>query len=344
MKAAVLYAKGDLRVEERPVPSPEGGDILLKVKSAALCGTDLRMFQNGTQQGIPRVLGHEMAGVIHRVGEGVSGLEPGMRVSVAPNMGCGTCDLCVSGQAHMCAEYHALGINLDGAFAEYVLVPARAVRQGNVSVLPDGVGFDEAAVLEALSCVFNAHQGYRVHPGDAVLIIGAGPIGIMHAKLALAAGAAKVIMNDLSADRLTLSGSLVPGAMLYQGDDLPGFVAQTTAGRGVDVCVTACPSPAAQRDSLELMAIGGRVCFFGGLPAGRERVELNTNLIHYRQLIVTGSTRASLAQYRKCLALLEAGVVDIKSLITNRYPLKDIHEAFAFAERSGGLKSVINFP
>ncbi len=343
MKAAVLRGPQELCMEERPIPVPGAGEILLKVHSAAICGTDIRMWRNAESGCAPLVLGHEMAGVIEQLGKGVEGYQEGQAVAVMPNMGCGLCDSCVSGNTHMCPQYRALGIHLDGAFAEYVLIPAAAVRQGNVCVLASGSDFDQAAAAEALSCVYNAFEGYCPHPGDTVLIIGAGPIGIMHAKLALMAGAAQVILNDLSQERLSLCQRIEPRILPYWGNDLKGFIAERTSGRGVDVCITACPSPAAQASALDLMALRGRVCFFGGLPKGKELVPLNTNLVHYRQLILTGSSRASLAQYRKCLALIASGLVDLSQVVTNRYPIDEIQNAFAYVAAAGGLKSVIRF-
>lgn len=343
MKAAVLYGSKALRLEDRKLPNIRETEILVKVKSAALCGTDLRMWTNGIAGNLPRVLGHEVSGIIHAVGSQVTGYRVGDRVAIAPNMGCGLCDRCISGNSHMCPDYKALGIHLDGAFEEYMVIPESAVRQGNVCKLEDKISFGAAAALEALSCVYNGFEHYQVHPGDAVLIIGSGPIGAMHAMLALMAGASQVIVNDLSADRLAHLSKLLPEIIPYSGSDLKSFIMDRTQGRGLDVCVTACPSPSAQSSCFEVMALNGRVCFFGGLPVGRELVPLNTNLIHYKQLLVTGTTRASLSQYRKCLHLVGSGVLNLDRLITHRYSIDQIGEAFERTAHAEGLKSVIEF-
>jgi L-iditol 2-dehydrogenase len=195
MLAANLYGKNDLRVENKPVPEIKEDEILLRVKAAALCGTDLRMLQNGAA-GVdgdnPLVLCHEFAGVIERAGALVNGCKPGQRVCVAPNIGCGLCGYCVSGDSHHCFRLKALGVHLDGGFAEYARIPAAAVRLGNVTPLADNV----------FSCAYSAFERYGVNPGETVVIIGAGAIGLMHAKLAKMAGAAKVILNDISQARL----------------------------------------------------------------------------------------------------------------------------------------------
>ena len=343
MMAARLYGPLDLRLVETDVPEIGDGDVLLKVKSASVCGTDIRMYKNG-YTGIdaehPRTLCHEFSGVIEKAGACVEGFKEGDRVSLAPNIGCGICARCVRGDFHLCNSFTAFGINMDGAFAEYVKVPEKAVRQGNLQLLPDSVSFDEAAINEALSCAYNGSQMCNIRPGDTVLVVGAGPIGIMHVKLALMAGAGKVFVNDLSEERLAAVKAMEPRAITYHGDNLKEFIFANTYD-GLDVCITACPVPSVQQMSLELMDYGGRINFFGGLPKNKENVEIKTNLIHYRQLIVTGSTRASITHFRKTLGFIGDGLLNVKDLVTSTFELKDIHKAFEQAEKAIGLKNVI---
>ena len=345
MKAAMFYGKDDMRIQEIPIPQINDREVLLKVKSAAICGTDIRMFKNGAN-GVdadhPLVLGHEVSGVIAKVGDKVHAYKEGMRVAVAPNMGCGFCDFCVSGNTHLCNEYKALGINLDGGFAEYVRIPETAIQQGNITVLTDNVSFDEAAINEPLSCVYNGFMHYDVNPGDTVLIIGGGPIGIMHAKLAKMAGAARVMIYDLSLERLEACKK-VDESFIIISEKLKENVFGITHGYGLDVCVTACPAPQAQSEALELMATEGRVCFFGGLPKDREIVPINTNLIHYKQLKLTGSARASLSQYRKTLDFISSGILSVKELVSGRFSLDEIAEALELAANAKGIKSIITF-
>lgn len=343
MLAARMYGKKDIRLEEVDIPKIGEGEILIKVKAAAVCGTDVRMYQNGTKgvdNAHPLIIGHEVSGVIEKIGEDVSFYKEGQRVSVAPNMGCGVCDLCVRGDGHLCREYQALGINRDGGFAEYMKVPAQAVRSGNISVLEDQVSFAEAALNEALSCVFNGFEHYKVHPGDTVLIIGSGPIGLMHGLMAKMAGAGQVIFHDLSEERLALCRKAGQGFLTVK-ENVETYIEERTKGKGADVCITACPSGAAQQTALRAAGIGARVNFFGGIPADRQNVPLDTNLIHYKQLSVTGTTRASLSQYRRTLGLISAGVLDVKPLITSTLPLKDFHRSLQLAEEGMGLKNVI---
>lgn len=346
MQAAALYGKRDLRVGESDVPQIGTGEILLQVKNAFVCGTDVRMFQNGypgISETAPVILGHEGCGIIARCGRDVKNFKEGMRVAVAPNVGCGVCDFCVSGNTQLCPEYRALGIHLPGFFAEYTKIPENYVRQGNVMEIPDSLSFEEAALTEPLACVFNAFEKSKMRPGDTVLVIGAGPIGLMHAKMARMAGAAKIIINDLSRERLELCRQIDSSFITLESDNLKEALNTLTAGRGVDVCITACPAPQAQQIALEIAAINGRIVFFGGLPADKAKVTLDTNLIHYKQLEVTGTTRQSLRQYRRTLQLVASGRIQVKDLISSRTALGDIQSALENISRARSLKSAIYF-
>ena len=345
MLAARMYGINDLRVEEVPKPAIGKGELLLKVKAAAICGTDVRMLTagaNGIDETHPLTLGHEFAGVIDAVGEGVDTYRPGMRVAIAPNMGCGTCDMCVSGNGHLCPTYGALGVNMDGGFAEYVRIPENAVRGGNVTLLSDGVSFIAGALNEPFSCALNGSEHCHIQPGDFVLVVGAGVIGLMHAKLAKMAGAGKVVVSDLVEERLAQCNAIDPDFITVGLVD-EAKVKELTGTHGFDVIITACPSPAAQKAAFGQAAVNGRVCFFGGLPKGREFVELNTNIIHYKQLVVTGTTRASLTQYRKTLGFIENGTVKVDNLATKCAPISEIHELFELAKQAKGLKNVVVF-
>ncbi len=346
MRAAVLYGKNDLRVEDTPIPKIGPHEILIRVQAAAICGSDLRMFGNGSE-GVsadsPLILGHELSGTIEKTGGEVGGYGEGMAVAVAPNFGCGICESCVSGNTQLCDRYTALGIHLHGGFAEYIRIPAQAVQQGNVVALPEGVSFAAAALIEPLSCVFNGSSRCRIGPGEAVLVIGAGPIGLMHAKLAKMAGASPIILNDLNESRLERAVE-VDGAFLASPGELTAeSLAELTGGHGVDVCITACPAAQAQITALEVTNTGGRVLFFGGLPKDNSPVPLDTNLIHYKQLVVTGTTRSSLIQYRKTLRLVGEHLVEVEDLITARHSIEQAPEAFARAGEGTGLKHLITF-
>ncbi len=200
------------------------------------------------------------------------GYQRGQPVAIAPNYGCGVCDSCVAGQGQHCPDLKAIGIHVDGGFAEYVRVPAPAVAQGNVCPIPEGLSFAEAALAEPLSCVYNSFERAHMVPGDSVLIVGAGPIGLLHAKLYRLAGAGQVLIHDLNEQRLADCARHDPGFVTVGADRPKERVLELTRGRGADVIVTAASSAAAQQLAFELAALDGRVIFFGGLPAGKEVV------------------------------------------------------------------------
>ena len=182
-----------------------------------------------------------------------------------------------------------------------------------------------------------------MRPGEIVLIIGAGPIGLMHAKMAQTAGVEKILINDLSRERLELCRQLDSSFITVESENLKEDIDGLTEGRGVDVCITACPAPQAQQIALELAAINGRIIFFGGLPPDKAHVSLNTNLIHYKQLEVTGTTRQSLIQYRRTLRLVACGRINIGDLISCRTALRDIQSALDNISQARSLKSAIFF-
>ena len=307
---------------------------------------DFDMIQNGDKRidrEHPRILGHEISGIIEAVGEKITRYQKGMHVCLAPNMGCGVCNQCVSGNTHLCDDYQAFGINIDGGFAEYMRIPAEAAAQGNLMVIDEKVDFGEAALLEPASCVMNGQSRVNIRLNDTVLVIGAGPIGLMHALIAKASGAGRVYMRDLSEERLRQCTEIDNGLIPIYGRNPLEQIMDFTDGKGVDVCIVACPSGQAQAESLELMAMNGRILFFGGLPQGKDMVSLPSNLIHYRQLSICGSTRANVEQYRSVAAMVGNGRLNMKKIISGRYALEDIEDALTYAKSGKGLKTVIEF-
>lgn len=328
-----------------PAPEPGPGEILLRTIAASVCGTDIRMLKHGHAHATaeaPLVIGHEMAGTIERIGAGVGSYKVGQRVCVAPNYNPTPSKLTVGGEGHLDPNYRALGIHEDGGFAEFVRIPALAVSQGNVFPIADHVSFSEAAMIEPMSCVYNAYEKAGTRPGDTVLIIGAGPIGVMHAKISKLAGAGKVIINDLHPERLEMARRIDPSFITIHGD-VRGEIARLTAGAGPDVIITACPVPEVQTLAVEIAAINGRIVFFGGLPKDRALIPLDANLIHYRQLVVTGTTRQSLRQFQATLALVTDGVLRLEDLVTSTHPIEETEKAIAAMANATGLKSRLEF-
>ena len=344
MRAVVLYGPGDLRYEQVPDPALEPGDILVRTRSAAVCGTDLRIVAGSKTRGlrIPGIIGHELAGDVADLVQPVEGIRVGDRVTVAPIIACGRCYYCRHGLENLCTDQDIFGYNRDGGFAEYLRVPASAVRAGNVFRLPDGVSYDEGALAEPLSCCVNGAEKSQVRPGQSVLVIGAGPIGLMHLQLALAAGAGEVIVSEPSPHRRSLAAGLGATAVVNPGEqDLQATVKELTGGVGVDSVIMAIGLPQLVGETLGLARKGGVVNLFAGFP-GRGETTIEANLIHYNETVVVGTSSSTLRHFEKALALIEAGRVQVKCLVTNVYSLAATATAIESVNHRIGLKAVVH--
>lgn len=345
MFAAVYHAPEDIRFEEVQVPEIGPEEVLVRVDSASICGTDLRILHGGHRKfppGTVRIPGHELSGVIARVGEKVERFETGERIFIAPNMGCGHCRQCISGNNNLCANYAALGVTLDGAFAEYVRIPAEAVQQGNLMPIADGLDAAAAALIEPFACVLRGQNALKIQPGDTVLVMGAGPIGTMHLLLACLRGAGRVVVSEPNPDRRVQAKNM--GAHLVVdplNEDLAAILAELTQDQGADAVVVATPAHQAQESALKLAAISGRINYFGGLPKDRTTIQFDSNIVHYKELVVTGTTACSTADCRQAAEIVNSGRIDLSPLVSHRYPLSQLAEAFAAAQDGKSLKIVL---
>lgn len=340
--AAVYKGRNKIDVEEVPIPEINDNELLIKVKACNICGTDIKILQYGyhkIKEGEHRILGHEVVGEVCKKGENVTAFNFGDRVSVAPDIGCGHCELCVAGHNNLCNDYKAFGINLDGGFAEYMKVTEKALMGGNLIKMPANLSFLEASINEPLSCVYNAYESLKTGPSDNVLIIGAGVMGILHLILSKIAGARRVIVSDVTDDRLKIAKKYRADTILNPSKvNLKKEVFNNTGGRGADVIITACSIPSVQEEALELAAKLGRINFFGGLPEGKDSIMFKSNIVHYRQLMITATTGSTISQFIKSMEILSKKEFDFRGLITHTFSLKDIKDAFEMAMSGKGLK------
>jgi L-iditol 2-dehydrogenase len=344
MKAIVYRGIENISAETVRDPEIKSGEALLRVKAAAICGTDLRIIQHGHHRipdGTSRILGHEIAGVVEAVSSNVSGLQTGVPVAIAPNIHCGNCMHCIQGHTHLCENHMAFGIEIDGGFAEYMVLPSKAIKQGNIVPMKAGTDYTQAALTEPLSCCLNSLEYTEFSLGETLLIIGAGPIGIMHTLLANCMGAAKVIVSEISDDRLAdvkKFGADVTVNPTKQ--ELKATVLEETSGRGADVAIVACPVASAHNQALECLGPLGRMNFFGGLPKDNPMSTINANRVHYNYLKIMGTSRQSINQYVKTLRMIEAKKIDLSALITGRFNLDEAEKAFQTCKDSAGLKNM----
>ncbi len=343
MKSA-RYTQGEgLRFIEVAQPQIEAGDLLLRVEAAGICGTDVKIAGNGHRKlasGQTVTLGHEFVGTILESRD--SRWKPGQRVGVAPNLGCGACEMCSRGLMNMCPDYTAFGITFDGAHAAFLRVPKLAIAQNCVVALAANADPLKFVMAEPLSCALNSMRAVGLKLGDTALIYGAGPMGLLNAMLAAAAGCALVIVVDRNADRLVLAQELgATDTIDNSTTNVTDWVMQHTQKRGVDVVVTAVPAAAVQQEALGILAPYGRLSLFAGLPRGASDVPIDTNAIHYKNLVVTGTTGGSSADYRIAVQLIESGRVNVRRLVSHVYSFDQIDEAYRTAMTGKSMKVVI---
>ncbi|MFN8471108.1 MAG: alcohol dehydrogenase catalytic domain-containing protein [Anaerolineae bacterium] len=342
MLAAVYHGPDDLRVERVPVPEVGPDEVLLKVLTANICGTDLRILHGGHRQypaGTVRIPGHEVVGEIAEIGKDVPGHAVGERVFVAPNMGMSAGRETISGNNNLDPNFRAIGINLDGAFAQYMRVPGEAIRQGNLMAVRENVDPAVAALVEPLACVLRGQNAVNVQSGDVVVVMGAGPIGILHMKLARLRGAVRVIVSEPGEYRREQARQLGADRVVDPvNEDLRAIVLAESGGRGADVVIVAAPSKVAQQQSLDIAGLGGRINLFGGLSKQDSIIQFDSNKVHYNELVVTGTTACSTYDCWRAAEIVNSGRLDLQPLITSRFPLSEAAAAFAAAADGKNLR------
>lgn len=346
---AAKYTQGlGFEVGTAPVPTAGTDEILLKVEAAAICGTDTKIIAHGHRKlrdGQTIILGHEFVGRIAQLGAQVTGFTVGERVGVAPNIGCGRCEMCARGLGNMCPEYSAFGIDRDGAQTEYVVIPASAIAQGNLVRLSEHVPAVEACLAEPLSCAISGVRAAQVGLGNIVVVYGAGPMGLFNVMVAAVSGAARVVVVDINDARLALAKQVgATDVVNPKRENVKAWIKEQTGGRGVDSVIVAVPVRELQQEGLELLAPFGRLCLFAGLPkgdAGGGLVGLDTNAIHYKQLVVTGMTGGAARDYRDAVRMIETGRLKVSPLISDVFTMGDMAQAFVRAQSGQGLKIVI---
>lgn len=343
MKAGVLRAPDVLACEAVDDPKPGRGDLVVRVRAATVCGTDIRIFRGRKTAGVryPSILGHEFAGEIVDTG-GRAEYRPGEAVCVCPAIACGHCPRCLRGHENICENLIAVGYQLDGAFAEYIRIPSRAVENGNVFRLPDGLAPERAALVEPLACVMNGQELAGVGLGDRVAILGSGPIGLLHVKLARLSGASRIIVSD--PNPLRRAAAIAAGADVVVDpatEDVRAAVRSATGGEGADRVIVAIGVPALADQALGLARPRGGVSLFAGFSTG-EKATVDVNAIHYDELKVTGAFGLTRRQFASSLDAIASGRLDVGPLITHRFALEDVTTALAAAEQGGALKVVIN--
>jgi len=345
MKAAVLKEIGKMDIEELKDPECIPQSILIRVTASALCGSDIRAFRKGRKNlKMPQILGHEIVGTVIQVGNDVSNVKIGDRIAVVPSVPCNNCKICHKGcSPDLCPNHLSIGFAYPGGFAEYMLIPPMAVKANSYVLLPDELDFESAVLAEPLGCVIHGQELVGVSNEDRVIIIGAGPIGCMHAFVARYRGAKQIIMIQRSAKRLKLAQYLgVADYYLSSFDnDIVKSVKDITKGELADVIIVAASSKEAQLMAMDLIGIAGRVSFFGGLHTDDPFIPISSNKIHYNELIVTGAAGTGVNEVKKAIDLLNKNKNQLRRLITKKFKLDEILKAIEISEKGEELKIML---
>ncbi|MDI9611868.1 MAG: zinc-binding dehydrogenase [Acidobacteriota bacterium] len=340
MTAAVLYGKRDVRIEQIPVPRVGKGEVLVRIKAALTCGTDLKVYRQGFHARMivpPSVFGHELAGVVEEVGEGVESFSPGMRVVSANSGPCNECFFCQKHLANLCENLQFI----NGAYAEYIKIPERIVRQ-NLLILPDSVDFQEAALVEPLACVIRAAEETGIEEGDTVVVIGMGPIGLMFVQVLKSMGARVIALGNRQT-QLSLAEAM--GADHVVDSTHSNVVEQvrriTSGQRGADVVIEAVGIRETWQQAMGMVRRGGTINLFGGCPSGTH-IPLDSTLIHYSEISIKANFHHTPRHIRESLEAIHRGRVNARSLITGEEQLTAIGSVLErLLSRNGDLKIAI---
>jgi L-iditol 2-dehydrogenase len=343
MKALVFHAPGNMALQSCPVPQIAADEALVKVRFAGVCGTDIRIYKGTKKIDAPRITGHEFAGDIAALGSGVKGFSVGDRVTAYPMIACGSCYVCRSGRTNICANRITLGYELDGGFATFIKIPAIAIAKGNLIKLPDDVSYEEGAASEPLTAAYNGIRRSNLALGQSVLIVGAGPIGLFHTQLAKVEGAGLIVVSEPQAGKRALAKELGADAVIDpSSENVQKRVKELTDGAGMDIVLADVGIPKVVEGAIEYIRKGGTYVIFAGCPTGSQ-INIDPNVIHYKELVVTGSSAAKPEDQRRMLKMIAEHRIQMKPLISDVLPAEKWQQAFAMKGNYQGLKTILAF-
>lgn len=345
MNAAMFYAPRDVRLERIEVPRPGRGELLVQVKVATTCGTDIKTYERGHPtiiKTVPSTFGHEFSGDILEVGEGVERFKPGMRVTTCNAVPCQECFYCKRGNQNLCEDL----LILNGAYAGAIVIPERMVGH-NVMELPLKMTYEEASVSEPLGTAVHAIRHANILPGDNVAVLGSGPLGLMLARLAVLQGARVLLSGKMVAEREGVArrfgvSEIIDVLQVPEARDRVQRVKDMTeGGRGVDVAIEAAGNPQAWEEAIQMVRKAGTVVFHGGCKSGTT-ITVDTHPMHYGEHTLIGVYHQTPDDYRRGFALLANRMVDGREFITETVPLGKLLEAFQRVRRLEGIKFAID--
>lgn len=344
MKAALLTDVMKFELREFPEPLCPDDGLVLQVKVCGICGSDIRRWKEGPQSTLV-VAGHEIAGVVSAIGRAVKGYSIGDCLAVAPDIHCGNCHFCRKGMYNLCDNLRLIGITpgYPGGFSEKMVLTGEILTNGIVHKIPSGLSFEQAALAEPCSSVLAAHDRAGTDLEHIVLVLGGGPIGCLHIVIAQSRGA-KVILSEPNPVRRKIAENFKPFEIIDPSKvNLVNYIQEITEHNGADIVICANPIASTQTQAIEMVRKGGKVILFGGLPKDNPMTSLNANRIHYGEINVVGSFSYHPIYHEIALNVISRGVIPDKKLITHKYSITEVNQAFQTAASGEALKVIISF-
>ncbi|MDR2116156.1 MAG: alcohol dehydrogenase catalytic domain-containing protein [Planctomycetaceae bacterium] len=350
MQAIVYYAPGDIRVEDIPKPQLREGELLIHIDACAVCGTDLKSKHHGNPRiKAPLVMGHEFTGIVEEISSSAVGTwNIGDRIVMATSISCGECYYCRNHFRNLCTNLAPMSFSYPGGMAEYVAIPALALRGGHVIKVPvevssaAGIKAEWAALAEPTSCAVNSVQQCHIQSGDTVLVMGAGPMGLLNAVVAKAFGAKQIIMSELNELRRNQAKNFEIDFVVDPAkDNLNEVVQSVTKGVGADVVIVAAPAAQPQEQALSFVRKQGTVCLFASLPVGKNMLNIDSRLIHYGEIRLIGSSDSTPEHVKKAVELIVTKKIPAEKIASHLLPLHQIEQAFELMTSGEALRVVL---
>jgi L-iditol 2-dehydrogenase len=341
MKAAILKQPGKLEIREVRTPDCPAGGVLVKVKACGICSSDAKMVTSGHRAlNYPRILGHEIAGIVSESQN--PQFKPGDRVQVAPGLRCGECLACRRSLDNQCEHREIFGFSYDGGFAQYIAIPLSGPIIGALTLLPENVSFEDAAIGEPLACCINAQEKAGVRFHDTVLIIGAGPLGLLHAVVAKSRKAETVIFSETLEHRRTTAQNIWADYVVNPlEENLYQSVLEITDGKGVDVVIFACSQVALDETVINLLAPCGRISIFSSTVPPVSQLRLDSNTIHYKEIVISGAYGCTARQNKAAIKLMTSNMWPSYKFAIHSVTLETIEQGIEHTKTNRVLKSVL---
>lgn len=335
-----FYAPGDVRIETmKEIPQIEDGEVLIKVEACAICGTDVKSFLVGNPRiKPPQVMGHEFCGTIVEIGNGVEAYKVGQRVTMATTIGCGECIYCKKGRTNLCRSAEAMGFHYPGAMGPYIKIPAKAVRQEHLVDVGD-LDAVVASLSEPMSCAMNDISRVPEEELKSALIIGLGPLGLLHAVCLREKGIENIVCVEFPGKRTDMAREM--GFTTLVPDELDEKYKQLSEGEGFDLVIVTAPHNPSQGKAPAYARKGGYVSLFASLPVKDEMLSVSSRTIHYNELIIYGTSDSTVKHVKAAVDLLRKNPESFKTLITHVMPMSDFHKAMDEIKAGNAVKIVL---